>query len=40
MRSEPAGLGGISLNFAEIPRRWDENLSYEHVQMGQPSKVG
>ena len=40
MRSEPARLGGISLDFAEIPPRWDENLSYEHVYVGQPGKVG
>ena len=40
MRSEPARLGGILLDFAGIPRRWEENLSYEHLQMGQPSKVG
>ena len=40
MRSEPARLGGISLDFAGIPPRWDENLSYERVQVGQPSKVG
>ena len=36
MRSEPARLGGISLDFAGIPPGWDENLSYEHVQAGQP----
>ena len=40
MRSEPARLGGISLDFAGIPPRWYENLSYEHVQEGQPGKVG
>ena len=40
MRSEPARLGGISLDFAGIPRGWDENLSYEHVQVGQPDKLG
>ena len=40
MRSEPVRLGGISLDFAGIPPRWDENLSYEHVQVGQPGKVG
>ena len=37
MRSEPACLGGISLDFAGIPPRWDKNLSYEHV--GKPDKV-
>ena len=40
MRSEPAHIGGISLDFAKIPPRRDENLSYEHVQVGQPGKVG
>ena len=40
MRSEPARLDGISLDFAGIPPRWSENLSYEHVQVGQPGKVG
>ena len=30
MRSKPSHLGGISLDFAGIPPRWDENLSYEH----------
>ena len=40
MTSEPAHLGGISLDFAEIPPRWDEKLSNEHVQVGQPGKVG
>ena len=38
--SEPAGLGGISFDFAGIAPRWDNNLSYEHVQVGQPGKVG
>ena len=36
MGSEPACLGEISLDFAEIPPGWDENLSYEHVQVGKP----
>ena len=40
MRSEPVSLGGISLDFAEIPPGWDENLPYEHMQVGQPGKVG
>ena len=40
MKSEPARLGGISLDFAVIPPRWDENLSYERVQVGQSGKVG
>ena len=39
MRSEPARLGGISLDFAGIPARLDENFSYEHAQVGQPDKV-
>ena len=38
MRSEPARLGGISLEFAGIPPRWDENFPYEHAQVGQPGK--
>ena len=40
MRSEPARLSGISLDFAEIPPRWDETFPYEHAQVGQPGKVG
>ena len=40
MRSEPARLGGTSLDFAGIPPRWDENFSNEHVHVGQPGKVG
>ena len=39
MRSEPTCQGGISLDFAEIPSRWDENLSYEQVLVGQSGKV-
>ena len=39
MRSEPARLDGISIDFAEIPPRWDENLPYEHAQVGQPSNT-
>ena len=35
MRSEPASLGGFSLDFAGISPRWDENFPYEHVQVGQ-----
>ena len=31
---------GISLDFAGIPPRWDENFQYEHGQVGQPGKVG
>ena len=40
MRSEPAPLCEISLDFAEIPTRWDENFPYEHAQVGQPGKEG
>ena len=39
MRSEPARLGGISLDFAGITSRWDENFPYELAQVGQPGKV-
>ena len=39
MRSEPAHLGGISPDFAEIRPRWDENFPYEHKRVGQPGKV-
>ena len=40
MTSEPARLGGILLDFAGIPLKRVENLLYEHVQVGQPGKVG
>ena len=40
MRTEPACLGGISLDLAGISPRQDENFPYEHVQVGQPGKVG
>ena len=40
MRSVPALLRGILLDFAGIPPRRDENFPYEHVQVGQPGKVG
>ena len=40
MRSEPARLGGISPAFAGISSRRDENLPYEHAQVGQPGNVG
>ena len=40
MKSEPARLGGTSLDFAGIPPTRDENFSYEHAQMGHPGKVG
>ena len=40
MRSEPARLGGILLDFAGISPKWDEDFPYEHEQVGQPGKVG
>ena len=40
MRSEPARLGEISLDFADIPPSWDENFPYDHAQVGHPGKVG
>ena len=40
MRSEPARLGGISLDFAGIPSGRDKNFPYKHAQGGQPGKVG
>ena len=40
MRSEPARLGGILLDFAGISPKWDEDFPYEHKQVGQPGKVG
>ena len=40
MKSEPARLSGISLDFTGIPTRWRENLFYEYAQVGQPDKVG
>ena len=40
MRSEPAHLDGISIDFALTLPRWDENFPYEHTQLGQPGKVG
>ena len=39
MRSEPAHLGRISLYFAGISPRWDENFPYEHTQVGKPGNV-
>ena len=35
MRSESARLGGISLDFAGIPPRRDENFPYEHAMARQ-----
>ena len=34
MRSEPARLGGISLDFSGIPLRWEDNFPYEREQKG------
>ena len=40
MRSEPARLGEISVDSAEIPPRRDENFPYEHTQVGQRGIAG
>ena len=40
MRSEPARLGGISLDFVGIPPRWDENFPYEQAQASRPARQG
>ena len=40
MRSEPAYLGGISLDFVGIPPRRDQNFPNEQAQVGQPANVG
>ena len=40
MRSEASRLSGISLDFAAIPPKRDENFPYEHAQEDQPCKVG
>ena len=40
MRSEPARVYGISLDFAGILPRRDKNFPYEPAQAGQPGKVG
>ena len=40
MKSEPARLDEISLDFAEIQPRRDENFLNEHVQVGRPGKAG
>ena len=39
MRSEPAHLGGISLDFAGIPPRRDENFPYEHASPARWDRV-
>ena len=40
MRSEPARIGAILLDFGRIPLRRDENFPHEHTQVSQPGKVG
>ena len=40
MRSEPARVSGISLDFAGIPPKRDENFPYEHAQVCQPGQLG
>ena len=40
MRSEPARLSAISLDFAGIPPKLDENFPYENAQVGQAVKIG
>ena len=40
MRSDPAHLAGILFDLTGIPRRWEENFSYKHAQVGQPGDVG
>ena len=40
MRSEPARPGEISLDFAEISPRRDEDFQYEHAQVGQLCRAG
>ena len=39
MRSKPALVGEISLDFAEVSPRRDEIFPYEHGQVGQPGKA-
>ena len=38
MRSEPAHLGKISVDFAEILPRRDENPPSGHAQVGHPAR--
>ena len=40
MRSEPARLGEISLDFAKFTPKRDANFPHEHAQVGQPGKAG
>ena len=40
MRHEPARLSEISLDFAGILPRQDENFPYEHEEVGQAGKGG
>ena len=39
MRSDPARLGGISLDFAGIPPRPDTNFPYEHASPARWDRV-
>ena len=36
MRSKPAHFAKISIDFAYISPRWDENFAYEHSQASHP----
>ena len=38
MKSEPAHLGEVLLDFAEIPHRRDENFPYEHSKWARPAR--
>ena len=38
MRSEPARLSGISIDFSRIPPKWDEYFSYEHAGWASQAK--
>ena len=40
MRSEPALIGGILLDYAGIPLMLDEHFPYEDAEVSQSSKVG
>ena len=40
MRTDLARLSEISLDFAGIPPRWDENFPDEYAQVDQPAAVG
>ena len=36
MRIKPNRLSQISVNFADISPRWNENFAYEHAQASHP----